>query len=230
MIEGLDFLLSYPQIINDLTELRFILSNYGLKFDDILKFDRSLYSNPGTWNPLRQHIIDKEQELKHPEISWYDYNQAKFFLQSYNFDLALLKEIGDEDYIEKFGQIYTKENSLKRIEEKKPKAEIAKKTIESFEKKLQENKNQELLPGYSHSFTQIETVALRANNLIKNILSIVGESNIKSIKYFVKDTKFFNPLFERSIESPIESEKVEENENDSEKSNLSKDEFINFHR
>ncbi len=235
MIEGLDFLLSYPQIINDLTDLRFILSNYGLKFDDVLKFDRSFYSNPGTWNPLRQHIIDKEQELKHPEISWYDYNQARFFLQSYNFDLALLKEIGDEDYIEKFGQIYTKENSLKSIEEKKAKAEIAKKTIESFEKKLQENKNQELLPGYSHSFTQIETVALRANNLIKNILSIVGESNIKSIKYFVKDTKFFNPLFERSIESPIEStiesEKVEENENDFdlEKSNLSKDEFINYY-
>jgi hypothetical protein len=155
MIEGLDFLLSYPQIINDLVEFKYILSNYNLKFDDVLKFDRSFYSNPGSHNPLRQHIIDQEQWIKHSEISQYEYMEARNFLKHYDFELALLKQMGDKDQIEMFGHIYTKENSLKIIEERKPKVEIAKKTIETFEKNLAEKKSQEILSNYNHTFTQI---------------------------------------------------------------------------
>jgi hypothetical protein len=231
MVAGLDFLLSFPQIINDLVEFKYILSNYNLKFDDVLKFDRSFYSNPGSHNPLRQHIIDEEQGIKHSEISQYKYMEARNFLQYYDFDLALLKQMGDEDQIEIFGHIYTKENLLKTIEEKKPKVENAKKTVETFKKNLEEQKSQQILLNYNHTFTQIENAANQGNQLIKKILGIVGESNIKSIKYLLKDLKFLDPLFNRSSETPVESEKVEENENvnnfNIEKSNLSKDDFVN---
>lgn len=231
MIEGLDFLLSYPQIINDLVEFKYILSNYNLKFDDVLKFDRSFYSNPGSHNPLRQHIIDQEQWIKHSEISQYEYMEARNFLQNYDFELALLKQMGDKDQIEIFGHIYTKENTLKIIEERKPKVEIAKKTVETFKKNLEEQKSQQILSNYNHTFTQIENAANQGNQLIKKILGIVGESNIKSIKYLLKDLKFLDPLFNKSSEVPVKSEKVQENENvnnfDIDKANQSKDDFIN---
>lgn len=220
LMQGLDFLLSYPQIIDDLTELRNILSNYNLKFDDVLKFDRPYI------NPLREYIFFNDSSLKHPEISRYDFTEAENLLKSYQLNSEILRDMGDNDQITTMGVVLYKEEILRYLEKIEPKIESAKRTVEDYNKHLEEAKQKEILPGYSHSFSEIENVAMRANQLIKNILRVIGESNIKMVKYYLKDLKFLKPLLDEPVDIPIEYKPNEHIEKINEKKPKSQEEFI----
>ena len=191
MVEGLDFILTYPQIIDDIIELKNIISKYNFSFYDILKY----YTNEKLYyNPIDLHLSNDRRKL-HQESLNEEYNTAQNILRDYSNKLKILDTMGEKNEISLWGKLYTKQEVIDDLDELKQKVEFAKKVIENHKKSLKELEESTISNKYGYPISETENSAIRCRELIKKILNIVGMPNVKMVQYLLKEIFFLKPLF-----------------------------------
>jgi hypothetical protein len=185
MIDGLDFLLSYPQIINDLSELKNTINNNDLDIKKIIRKSTTIGPSLYSW------FFSENKSLNESE------NKS---LYEYQKDLKRLKIV--EEIISNFDQNEDKyqfkvETYNKALEEVEP----LRSKVENYRKELEEFKNgQNKIEGH-----EWEKIYQYCSDIVDRILNVIGKSNVKYINYFMKEIPFFKPLLFRispKVQSP----------------------------
>lgn len=219
MIDGLDFLLTYPQIIDELGELKNHIATLNISFDEFMKYGDDFFIKT-----LRGPIIQS------PNIDIVEYNDAKKIIMNYDYCVSVLNKMGDEDEYKSWNFTHTKDEILRLISEYEPKLESARQTIQSYDNDVAKIKEENVLSYWNLTYNQVDNITKRCYSLIHGMLDLVGSSNVKMLKYFMKDIVFFNALFDRSIPTTPLVEPNREIETDSKSFNYnyeaSKKEFI----
>jgi hypothetical protein len=219
MIDGLDFLLTYPQIIDELGELKNHIATLSISFDEFMKYGDNFFIKT-----LSGPII------RSPNINIVEYNDAKKIIMNYDYCVSVLNKMGDEDEYKSWNFTHTKDEILRLISEYEPKLESARQTIQSYDNDVAKIKEENVLSSWNLTYNQVDNITKRCYSLIHGMLDLVGSSNVKMLKYFMKDIVFFDALFDRSIPTSPLVEPNREIETDSKSFNYnyeaSKKEFI----
>lgn len=231
MIEGLDFILTYPDVIDDIIELKNLMAKYNFKFYEIMKY----HFNKLYYNPLQRHL-DKERNELHRKNTNQDLYEAYNIIRDYENNLSLLNKIGEQDEMQIWGKFYTKQEIIEKLNVLKPKAELAEQFKENFKKNLKELEEVTILKKYGFPISEIEKSASECGEIIEKLLNIVGQSNLDMIQYLVKDIFFLKQLFFKesskekspSLRKPTSKYFSEFNLNNS--SNAEKELFINLEK
>jgi len=197
--QGLDFLLSYPGILDKIIMFRDILNQYNLNFDDVENFNS--YSRSQLKDLLKAYSIKSTKD-----VSYYEFFQAKNIIQNYEFNSSILKQMGNDDSLTMLGYEYKKKDLIESNLKSYPEFEEAKRIVELYNQQLEEEKKIDTLQGYNHSIYELEKNAETAYKLINEISIIVGKPNVRWVKYFLrKPSKFFMPLFEKTVSNVPET-------------------------
>ncbi len=194
MIEGLDFILTYPEIIDDVIKLKNLMAKYNFKFNEIVKY----HANKLYYNPIQLHLNKQKQELFNKNKNE-DFFNAKSIIIEYENTLSLLKRFGERDEAYIWGKLFIKQEVIDKLNELKPQVEIAEQFIENFNKNLKELEETTVLEKYGFPMSEIEKSAFQCGEILDKLSSIVGQSNMDMVQYIVKDIFFLKQLFFKEV-------------------------------